>query len=148
MLLIQVKRSRRGTTLVVVDPGGDAHACADPDELWDTVQDLLNDDFGSVASAPVLPAGKNGDPKSTSSGNGLVPRRTPTQAVRAEPKRQRVRVEEVPSGDGEPEGLSPFEAAMLGFVGEHGAEVASRAVGALRGMSHRGPTKKRRRRRE
>lgn len=141
MLLIQVKRSRRGTTLVVVDPGGDAHACADPDELWDTVQDLLSEDFGTVASVPALPSGggRNVPPQSESSSTTAVaPRRAPQQRVHV--------VEEVPPPVGDGEGLDPFTAALLGFVGEHGAKVASGAVETLRGVSHRGPSKKRRRR--
>ena len=139
MLLIQVKRSRRGTAVVVIDPGGDAHACADPDELWDTVQDLLKEDFGDVTAdrLPALPAaGGERRRQSPEPSRAIVKRR---------PEPQRVHVEEVPPED-EGDGINPFDAVMLSFVGEHGAQIASGAMKTLRNMSHRGSAKTKRRR--
>jgi len=54
MLLIQLKKSRKGDAIVLTDPGGDVHACTDAEDLWVTINELLDEDFGeAVVEAPV-----------------------------------------------------------------------------------------------
>jgi len=145
MLLIQLKRSRRGTAIVVVDPGGDVHPCTGPEELWEAANMLLDEGFD--------------ESQEVRGQQGLVPvkgGRRQSQAIEPEiveegPRRrsgpQRVRVEEIPNED-EADGIDPFTAAAVGFLGQHGAAIANNAVSAMRGMSHRGPEPKPRRRKK
>ena len=40
-MLLDIRQSKSGKTLVVTDPNGEVHACAEPEELWDALKALL-----------------------------------------------------------------------------------------------------------
>jgi len=42
-MLLDLRKSKKGETLVITDPNGDVHPCTNAKELWDTVGELLAD---------------------------------------------------------------------------------------------------------
>jgi len=42
-MLIDIRQSKNGETMVVTDPGGDVHICSSAEELWETVKGLASD---------------------------------------------------------------------------------------------------------
>lgn len=42
-MLLDIRKSKSGSALVVTDPGGDVHACTKAEELWETTTKLLED---------------------------------------------------------------------------------------------------------
>jgi hypothetical protein len=42
-MLLDIRKSKSGSAVVVTDPGGDVHACTSGEELWEVVGKLLDD---------------------------------------------------------------------------------------------------------
>jgi hypothetical protein len=42
-MLLDVQKSKSGDSLVIIDPGGDVHACPSADEFWATVRSIIDD---------------------------------------------------------------------------------------------------------
>lgn len=42
-MLLDIRKSKSGSALVMTDPGGDVHACTNAEELWETLNGVLND---------------------------------------------------------------------------------------------------------
>ena len=118
MLLIQAKKSRKGNAVVLTDPDGEVHACTNAEELWETMMELLDGDFGEVVT------------------------QAPVSRRRAAVDDDE---EDDDEFDGE---LDPLEEEVIGVVSKHGASIVTGMLGALQNMSHRGPAAKPRRRRK
>lgn len=42
-MLLDVQKSKSGDSLVIIDPGGDVHACPTSEEFWVTVRSIIDD---------------------------------------------------------------------------------------------------------
>ncbi len=118
-MLLDLRKSKKGETLVITDPNGDVHPCTKAQELWDTVGELLADT--TMPKASTEPA---------------------AEVVDDEPE-----VEEVEDYEGRNGGRRPRQDDG-GEDDDLVAEIAGRAVqGLLSGLqraSFRGKTRKRR----
>ena len=67
-MLLDIRKSKSGSALVLTDPGGDVHACTSAEELWETLTSVLADPdmpkAETVPPPPVEETGGNGGPRS------------------------------------------------------------------------------------
>jgi len=70
-MLLDIRKSKNGSALVMTDPGGDVHACTNAEELWETLTGVLADpDMPQAQTVPPPPVGGGGP----ESGDGNGPR--------------------------------------------------------------------------
>lgn len=55
-MLLDIRKSKSGSALVLTDPGGDVHACVSAEELWETLTSVLADpDMPKAETVPPPP---------------------------------------------------------------------------------------------
>jgi hypothetical protein len=64
-MLLDIKKSKSGESLVITDPGGDVHACPNQEEFWTCVREII-DSPAMPEREVVPPAG----PRSRTNGSG------------------------------------------------------------------------------
>lgn len=121
-VMIQVKKSKKGA-LVLMDPDAEVHPCTDPEEMWDTLNELLDADWPE----PVVE---------------IATREEVRHHGTQDDGRRVYNARVVQQGD------EVIEAVITEMVGPAAVDIGLSLIDKLRGASHRGPPAKPRRKKK
>lgn len=60
-MLLDIRKSKSGSAMVLTDPGGDVHACTNAEELWSALNEVMDDpDMPKAQTIPPPPRDEDG----------------------------------------------------------------------------------------